>query len=225
MSGYKVDHEEALSLLRDGVPPKEVAAAYGSGLSVIYWLQKKAEIEQPIEVPRWVPKEYVEDYQIIAEEDGEEAAAAYVRRKKRGNVQKLDEVKHEVQIAAPDLRITREAYLAAMAELKPSEQSVRSAIRITAAVTGKTIQQIASPERTYDITRARHIAVYIAARSTDLSNAQIGRHFGDRDHTSLIHAKKRVAAVMTAHGIEWSEDAVKLAQSLWNVDWRARKAS
>ena len=225
MSTQLLDHGRALQMMAEGMAPKDVAQAFGVSADYVRRVRKSSLAKDVIEVPAWVPTQYVEDYRIIAVEDGEEDAAAYVRRKKRGNILPVDEVRHELQIAAPALAVTREAYLQAMADLKPAEHSVRSIIRIVAAVTGKTVSEVISHQREFDVTRARHIAMYICIRSFDLSLKQISRHFGNRDHTTMIYAKSRVAAVMDSHDLTWSDDAVALTQSIWNVDWRARKAA
>jgi hypothetical protein len=37
----------------------------------------------PVDVPKWVPSDYVADYLALADLEGEEAAASYVRGAKR----------------------------------------------------------------------------------------------------------------------------------------------
>jgi chromosomal replication initiator protein len=40
---------------------------------------------------------------------------------------------------------------------------------------------------------ARNIVVHFARRLTDLSYAEIGRALGGRDHTTVMHADRRLA--------------------------------
>jgi chromosomal replication initiator protein len=49
-----------------------------------------------------------------------------------------------------------------------------------------------SPRRARQIARPRQIAMYFAKRLTTRSLPDIGRRFGGRDHTTVIHAVKRI---------------------------------
>lgn len=48
--------------------------------------------------------------------------------------------------------------------------------------------------RSRDIAWPRQIAMYLAATMTPNSLPQIGRQFGDRDHTTCMHARNKIAA-------------------------------
>jgi chromosomal replication initiator protein len=52
------------------------------------------------------------------------------------------------------------------------------------------------PRRTKQIVMPRQIAMYLARKHTGLSLPEIGRRFGGRDHTTVIHAVKKVKARM-----------------------------
>jgi chromosomal replication initiation ATPase DnaA len=47
--------------------------------------------------------------------------------------------------------------------------------------------------RSVEATTARMVGIAIARRLTDLSLAQIGRRFGNRDHWTVLHACRRMA--------------------------------
>lgn len=51
---------------------------------------------------------------------------------------------------------------------------------------------IRGPKRNKEITNARHIAMFILKDELNLPLAEIGRHFGGRDHTSVMHAVKKI---------------------------------
>lgn len=55
---------------------------------------------------------------------------------------------------------------------------------------------IVSPRRAREAVQARHVAIYLARQLTLLSLSQIGRQFGDRDHTTVLHAVRRMARLM-----------------------------
>lgn len=45
------------------------------------------------------------------------------------------------------------------------------------------------------VVRARQVAMYLASRMTTLSSVAIGRQFGDRDHTTVLHGIKKITAL------------------------------
>jgi chromosomal replication initiator protein len=50
-------------------------------------------------------------------------------------------------------------------------------------------------KRTRAIARPRHVAMYLAKQLTTRSYPDIGRRFGGRDHTTVLHAVKRIDAL------------------------------
>jgi chromosomal replication initiator protein len=59
-----------------------------------------------------------------------------------------------------------------------------------------TVDQLKSKRRTQDLARARQIAMYLARELTDASLNQIGMAFGNRDHSTVSHAHKKIKAEM-----------------------------
>ena len=49
-----------------------------------------------------------------------------------------------------------------------------------------------SERRTRAIARPRQVAMYLAKRLTTRSLPEIGRKFGGRDHTTVLHAVRRI---------------------------------
>jgi chromosomal replication initiator protein len=54
-----------------------------------------------------------------------------------------------------------------------------------------------SARRSREVARPRQIAMYLAKRYTPRSLPEIGRKFGGRDHTTVIHAVKRIEELRT----------------------------
>jgi len=54
------------------------------------------------------------------------------------------------------------------------------------------LSELLSARRAVSIARPRQIAMYLAKQLTSSSLPQIGRKFGGRDHTTVIHAVKRI---------------------------------
>lgn len=57
---------------------------------------------------------------------------------------------------------------------------------------GITVIDLISERRAVAIARPRQIAMYLAKRLTLRSLPDIGRRFGDRDHSTVIHAVRRI---------------------------------
>jgi len=54
------------------------------------------------------------------------------------------------------------------------------------------IQELLSPRRSRSLARPRQIAMYLAKQHTTNSLPEIGRKFSNRDHTTVIHAVKKI---------------------------------
>lgn len=58
-------------------------------------------------------------------------------------------------------------------------------------------EEILSKKRTQDIALARQVAMYFSRLLTDLSLPKIGEDFGGRDHTTVLHACKKIDALIS----------------------------
>ena len=54
------------------------------------------------------------------------------------------------------------------------------------------IQELLSPRRSRSLARPRQIAMYLSKQHTSNSLPDIGRKFSNRDHTTVIHAVKKI---------------------------------
>ena len=54
------------------------------------------------------------------------------------------------------------------------------------------IQDIKARKRTRDIAFPRQIAMYLSKNLTDSSLSEIGKNFGGKDHSTVIHACKLI---------------------------------
>ncbi|MGH7077743.1 MAG: helix-turn-helix domain-containing protein, partial [Acetobacteraceae bacterium] len=55
---------------------------------------------------------------------------------------------------------------------------------------------MASSRRARAVARPRQVAMYLAKQLTSRSLPEIGRRFGNRDHTTVMHAVARVGQLM-----------------------------
>lgn len=58
------------------------------------------------------------------------------------------------------------------------------------------LEELKSKSRTRTLTNARQIAMYLCRELTDLSLPKIGQEFGGRDHTTVIHADRKIRELM-----------------------------
>ncbi len=72
-------------------------------------------------------------------------------------------------------------------------------LEATAEVFNFTIEQITGGSRRRPLVDARQIAMFVTRNMTDLSYPEIGRAFGNRDHTTVIHAVRKIERTMTEH--------------------------
>lgn len=79
------------------------------------------------------------------------------------------------------------------AALKPSVERIQKTI---AEYYSLSLDDLLSKRRARIIARPRQIAMYICKRLTSRSLPDIGRRFGGRDHTTVIHAVKRIESLM-----------------------------
>jgi chromosomal replication initiator protein len=61
---------------------------------------------------------------------------------------------------------------------------------------GFTVEAICGPSRTRPLVTARQVAMYLTRELTDYSYPAIGRVFGKRDHTTVIHAVDKITGQM-----------------------------
>jgi chromosomal replication initiator protein len=80
-----------------------------------------------------------------------------------------------------------------------SEQSAISAATIMAATAeyfSVTVEELCGSSRSRVLVTARQIAMYLCRELTDLSLPKIGQTFGNRDHTTVMHAEKKIRNLM-----------------------------
>ena len=63
---------------------------------------------------------------------------------------------------------------------------------------GLRVTDMTSSRRARTVARPRQVAMYLAKQFTDRSLPEIGRMFGNRDHTTVMHAVTRVTELMAA---------------------------
>lgn len=99
------------------------------------------------------------------------------------------------------LPVTMEAVSTALRELSLSAEKRLTVDEIQKAVAthfSVTTADICSKRRTQSVVRPRHVAMYLAKVLTTRSLPDIGRRFGGRDHSTVIHAVNKIIAMIEA---------------------------
>jgi len=66
----------------------------------------------------------------------------------------------------------------------------------TASYLEYSIEEICGASRSRGLVQARQIAMYLCRELTELSLPKIGQHFGGRDHTTVMHADRKIRTLM-----------------------------
>ncbi len=77
------------------------------------------------------------------------------------------------------------------------------------------LMEMSSDRRARVVARPRQVAMYLAKKLTSRSLPEIGRKFGGRDHTTVMHAVKKIEQLREANA-ELSEDVELLRRMLEN---------
>lgn len=67
---------------------------------------------------------------------------------------------------------------------------------VTAAHFHLTIEDLKSSRRTKEINLARQVAIFLCCELTSLSTPRLGELFGNRDHTTILHARDKIEALL-----------------------------
>jgi chromosomal replication initiator protein len=77
------------------------------------------------------------------------------------------------------------------------EISAATIMAVAAEYFSISIDELVGPSRSRVIANARQMAMYLCRELTDLSLPKIGEKFGNRDHTTVLHAEKKIRGQMT----------------------------
>jgi chromosomal replication initiator protein len=139
-----------------------------------------------------------EGERVKVPEDVLELIATYVK----DNIRELEGALIRLSAFASIHRVPVTTQLAAevlsdvIAASAPRQVTARQIMEATAKAFDLTIEEICGPSRRRPLVAARQTAMYLFRELTDYSYPAIAREFGDRDHTTVMHAQKKVARLM-----------------------------
>ena len=101
-----------------------------------------------------------------------------------------------------------------MLALKSAEVPVSRVIDVVATYHGLRAKDLMGPSRQRQVTRARHVAMFLVRHHLSRSLPEIGRAFGDRDHTTVLASVNKIALLRESDvGIQ--AVLTRLSQSLF----------
>ncbi len=92
-----------------------------------------------------------------------------------------------------DTQLATEALKEIIPNSRPRKITVKVVQKFISERYNVTIEEMLSRKRTKSIAYPRQVAMYISRELTDLSLPKIGQEFGGRDHTTVIHAHKKIS--------------------------------
>ncbi|WP_290517303.1 chromosomal replication initiator protein DnaA [Alcanivorax sp.] len=176
-------------------------------------------LSQPMEPPE------LETRVAILKKKAEEAkvdlpndAAFFIAQRIRSNVRELEGALRRVIAhvrftgAQIDIGLIKEA-LKDLIALQARQISIDNIQRIVAEYYKIKINDLLSPRRTRSVARPRQVAMALSKELTSHSLPEIGENFGGRDHTTVLHACRKVLELRESNP-EIEEDYQNLLRTL-----------
>src|SRR5690625_2635392 len=91
-----------------------------------------------------------------------------------------------------DTQLATEALKDIIPNSRPRKITIKVVQKFISEKYNVTIDEMLSRKRTKSIAYPRQVAMYITRELTDMSLPKIGQEFGGRDHTTVIHAHKKI---------------------------------
>ena len=95
-----------------------------------------------------------------------------------------------------DMKMTETVLKDLVGELDAPEITASTIMGITAEYFGVSVDDLISQSRSRALVHARQISMYLCRELTDLSLPRIGEKFGGRDHTTVMHAERKIKTQM-----------------------------
>lgn len=176
------------------------------------------DIQPPdIETRMAIVQRKADDYHIFLPPE----VVTYISESIRNNIRELEGAltrlaaysrltQHEI-----DLEST-EQVLADLLSDPAHERGIRprEIIDVTAAFYSIELSEILGESRRRPLAHARQIAMYLVREMTDLSYPAIGKEFGGRDHTTVMHAVEKISLLL--------QDSPELYRDLQELTQRLR---
>ena len=180
--------DEMRQLVRDGAERKEIAVLYRSNA-------QSRVIEPPeleMRVAILINKARAESVEMPEE------VAFFVAKNVRSNVRELEGALRKILAYSRfnqkeiSIQLAREA-LRDLLSIQNRQISVENIQKTVADYYKIKVADMYSKKRPASIARPRQIAMYLAKELTQKSLPEIGELFGGRDHTTVLHAVRKIS--------------------------------
>ena len=127
--------------------------------------------------------------------------AMFIARAVRSNVRELEGALYTVLAAARfmrravDVGLAHEVLRERLAH-QESRTSIENIQQTVAEYYKLRVGDLLSKKRSRNIARPRQLAMYFAKECTSISLSQIGDRFGGRDHTTVLHAHRKISELL-----------------------------
>ena len=99
------------------------------------------------------------------------------------------------------ISLAKEVITNLLGEIAFEQISLEQVCKLVAGHFDLSEKKLYGKSRTADIVSARHVAMYLCRELTNSPLMLIGKHFGKRDHSTVIHACKVVEEKMSSETI------------------------
>jgi chromosomal replication initiator protein len=105
----------------------------------------------------------------------------------------LTEIHLESQLDSEPISVERvRRFIGGGARAGAVRPTVRSIAALSAKYFGLKVSELVSPTRRRAVVQARNVAIYLARHLAGNSLEQLGRYFGGRDHTTILHGYRTI---------------------------------
>jgi chromosomal replication initiator protein len=135
-------------------------------------------------------------------QDTPDGVLAYIATHITNNIRELEGALHRVLAYSSlnQVRLTLEVAERVLGDLitanTPRPVTPKLILDATAEMFGLSVDDLRGKSRSRPLVTARQIAMYVLRELTDFSYPAIGREFGDRDHTTVMHAVSKIGKLM-----------------------------
>jgi len=134
-----------------------------------------------------------------------EEVIEFIARQIRSNIRELEGALNKVIATASLMRepLTLEMARHTLRDFvpQPVTLTIPHILEATASFYNLSPKDLTGPRRTKEIALARHMAMYLIRELTEATLSQIGKAFGGRDHTTVLHGCEKIA-----EGMQWDEE-------------------
>ncbi len=124
-----------------------------------------------------------------------------IARRMRGDVRKLEGALNVIEayttMTGQDITVALvQSLIGELSETEEKPVTTTEIERVVADHYKLKSALLRSKKRNKEIAHARHVAMYLVRTLTNASLPQIGKSFGDRDHTSVLHACNKIKGMV-----------------------------